>query len=87
MDQSADTLCPVFSPTRVLGRPGGFGISHLGWDLNLHTRVAIKERVRWAERSPADAPRSADGLRRAKPIRGFFTTSEIGRAPIRAGRG
>ena len=28
---------------RVLGKPGGFGITYLGWDLNLHTRVAIKE--------------------------------------------
>ena len=28
---------------RVLGKPGGFGITYLGWDLNLQTRVAIKE--------------------------------------------
>jgi TonB family protein len=28
---------------RVLGRPGGFGITYLGWDLRLETRVAIKE--------------------------------------------
>ena len=28
---------------RVLGKPGGFGITYLGWDLNLETRVAIKE--------------------------------------------
>jgi len=28
---------------RVLGRPGGFGIAYLGFDLTLHTRLAIKE--------------------------------------------
>jgi hypothetical protein len=28
---------------RVLGKPGGFGITYLGWDLRLETRVAIKE--------------------------------------------
>jgi hypothetical protein len=28
---------------RVLGRPGGFGITYLGWDIHLETRVAIKE--------------------------------------------
>lgn len=28
---------------RVLGKPGGFGITYLGWDLNLQTLVAIKE--------------------------------------------
>lgn len=28
---------------RVLGRPGGFGITYLGWDIHLHQRVAIKE--------------------------------------------
>ena len=28
---------------RVLGRPGGFGITYLGWDVNLQQRVAIKE--------------------------------------------
>ena len=28
---------------RVLGKPGGFGITYLGWDLNLQTQVAIKE--------------------------------------------
>jgi formylglycine-generating enzyme required for sulfatase activity/serine/threonine protein kinase len=27
----------------VLGKPGGFGVTYLGWDLNLQTRVAIKE--------------------------------------------
>lgn len=32
-----------FMVGRVLGRPGGFGITYLGWDLNLQTRVAIKE--------------------------------------------
>jgi formylglycine-generating enzyme required for sulfatase activity len=28
---------------RVLGKPGGFGITYLGWDLKLQTQVAIKE--------------------------------------------
>ena len=35
---------------RVLGKPGGFGITYLGWDLNLETRVAIKE---YLPRDPA----------------------------------
>lgn len=28
---------------RVLGKPGGFGITYLGWDLKLETCVAVKE--------------------------------------------
>ncbi|WP_246156346.1 serine/threonine-protein kinase [Thiohalocapsa marina] len=28
---------------RILGKPGGFGITYLGWDERLATRVAIKE--------------------------------------------
>ena len=28
---------------RVLGKPGGFGITYLGWDLALERRIAIKE--------------------------------------------
>ncbi|WP_295454875.1 serine/threonine-protein kinase [uncultured Thiodictyon sp.] len=39
---------------RVLGKPGGFGITYLGWDLGLETRVAIKEYLprEWAGRDP-----------------------------------
>lgn len=32
-----------FLAGRVLGKPGGFGIAYLGWDINLDTPVAIKE--------------------------------------------
>ncbi len=28
---------------RVLGKPGGFGVTYLGWDINLETWIAIKE--------------------------------------------
>ena len=28
---------------RVLGKPGGFGVTYLGWDVTLETRVAVKE--------------------------------------------
>ncbi|HUP92570.1 MAG TPA: bifunctional serine/threonine-protein kinase/formylglycine-generating enzyme family protein [Solimonas sp.] len=28
---------------RVLGRPGGFGITYIGWEIHLQQRVAIKE--------------------------------------------
>jgi serine/threonine protein kinase len=38
---------------QVLGKPGGFGITYLGWNLHLETRVAIKEYLprEWAGRS------------------------------------
>lgn len=32
-----------FRVGRVLGQPGGFGITYLGWDIHLQQRVAIKE--------------------------------------------
>ena len=28
---------------RILGKPGGFGVTYLAWDLVLHTTVAVKE--------------------------------------------
>ncbi|CAK0768934.1 non-specific serine/threonine protein kinase [Gammaproteobacteria bacterium] len=39
---------------RILGKPGGFGVTYLAWDLVLHTTVAIKEFFpsHWASRSP-----------------------------------
>ncbi len=36
-------LAGQFLVGRVLGKPGGFGVTYLGWDLSLATRVAIKE--------------------------------------------
>jgi len=52
-DESA-TRSPLFLPHgmilggqfrvgRVLGKPGGFGITYIGWDVHLQQRVAIKE--------------------------------------------
>jgi len=32
-----------FLSGRVLGKPGGFGITYLGWDIRLQAKVAIKE--------------------------------------------
>lgn len=32
-----------FRVGRVLGKPGGFGITYIGWDIHLQQRVAIKE--------------------------------------------
>ena len=39
---------------KVLGKPGGFGITYLGWDINLATPVAVKE---YLPRDYADATR------------------------------
>ena len=52
-DESAP-ISPLALPTRtvlnhqfvvgrVLGKPGGFGVTYLGWDMTLETRVAVKE--------------------------------------------
>ncbi|HEY0973191.1 MAG TPA: serine/threonine-protein kinase [Solimonas sp.] len=40
---------------RVLGQPGGFGISYLAWDIHLQQRVAIKEYL------PRDLARRVEG--------------------------
>lgn len=46
-----------FRVGRVLGKPGGFGITYIGWDVNLQQRVAIKEYL------PRDlATRTTDSL-------------------------
>ncbi len=37
------TLKNRFVIGRMLGKPGGFGITYLGWDITLETSVAIKE--------------------------------------------
>jgi serine/threonine protein kinase len=42
---------------RVLGRPGGFGITYLAWDVHLQQRVAVKEYL-----PKALAVRNADSL-------------------------
>ena len=36
-------LAEQFVIGRVLGKPGGFGITYLGWDIRLETLVAVKE--------------------------------------------
>jgi serine/threonine protein kinase len=49
-------LCEQFIVGRVLGKPGGFGITYLGFDRRLRTTVAIKEYL------PRDlATRGGDG--------------------------
>ena len=50
---------------RILGKPGGYGITYLAWDKTLNTAVAIKEFLpqRLATRTPGDTeivPNSAD---------------------------
>ncbi|WP_162932189.1 serine/threonine-protein kinase [Solimonas sp. K1W22B-7] len=46
-----------FRVGRVLGKPGGFGITYIGWDIHLQQRVAIKEYL------PRDlATRTAESL-------------------------
>ncbi len=42
---------------RVLGRPGGFGITYLAWDIGLRRRIAIKEFF-----PELTAQRAADGV-------------------------
>lgn len=51
------TLAGQYRVGRVLGKPGGFGITYLGWDINLQQRVAIKEFMppAIAERVPQSA--------------------------------
>ena len=52
---------------RVLGKPGGFGITYLGWDLHLQMRLAIKEYLprelagRATDRATVAAHSSDDG--------------------------
>jgi serine/threonine protein kinase len=41
--QPGSLLAEQYRIGRVLGEPGGFGITYLGWDTRLETRVAIKE--------------------------------------------
>lgn len=50
-------LASTYRIGRVLGRPGGFGVTYLAWDVHLQNKVAIKEYL------PRDiAGRSDDGL-------------------------
>lgn len=37
------TLADSYRVGRVLGKPGGFGVTYLAWDIHLQNRVAIKE--------------------------------------------
>jgi serine/threonine protein kinase len=45
---------------RILGKPGGFGMTYLAWDLVLQTAVAVKEYLPrdLASRPPTAAPPS-----------------------------
>ena len=36
-------LASTYRIGRVLGRPGGFGVTYLAWDMHLQQRVAVKE--------------------------------------------
>lgn len=36
-------LADTYRIGRVLGRPGGFGVTYLAWDVHLQNRVAVKE--------------------------------------------
>ena len=40
---AGSVLAGKYLAGRVLGKPGGFGIAYLGYELNLQARVAIKE--------------------------------------------
>ena len=74
-------LAGQFLVGRVLGKPGGFGVTYLGWDLSLATRVAIKEYLprdleHHGGRLPEDRARAImipilDGLR-AVHAKGFL---------------